>query len=89
MFVSDMAQSCSSGDIVAVNSVLRVQNKLKGNSVLNNLILLNIDCEVSLPKRVQSYHKEIAFFLRSLGVACVYLSTEEQVSVMCLLPKFS
>lgn len=62
MFVCDTAQSCSSGDIVAVNSVLRVQNKLKGNSVLNNLILLNIECEVSLSKRVQSYHKEIAFF---------------------------
>lgn len=44
MFVSDMAQSCSSGGTVAINLVCRVQNQLKGKSAFNNLILLNISC---------------------------------------------
>lgn len=62
MFVSDMAQSCSSGGTVAINLVCRVQNQLKGKSAFNNLILLNISCLFFFNRGIQEAAGKFCFY---------------------------
>jgi len=83
-----MTLGCSSDVTVAVNVVLRVQNKVKSNLVLSNFVFLNIGYEILLLKRLScKYMIRKLPFLGILGVKmllpCILVLSSACLSCFC------